>query len=67
MHDASTSSTPPEARNVAEDTQAPAETVETDPADEAGDKACWAYLVCPECGAVESEGHRPGCNLAPDE
>ncbi len=24
--------------------------------DEAGDAACWAQLVCPECGAVRSEG-----------
>ena len=32
--------------------------------DQGGDAACWANLVCPECGAMESEGHRPGCTAA---
>jgi hypothetical protein len=27
-----------------------------------GDPACWACLVCQECGAVVSEGHRAGCS-----
>ena len=32
--------------------------------DEAGDAACWANLVCPGCGAIQTEGHREGCALA---
>jgi len=31
---------------------------------EGGEAACFAHLVCPECGAVVSEGHAPGCGLA---
>jgi hypothetical protein len=40
--------------------------VETGEAGEGGDPACWACLVCQECGAVISEGHRPGCKLLKD-
>ena len=29
---------------------------------DSGDPACWACLVCEECGAVVSEGHRVGCS-----
>jgi uncharacterized protein YeaO (DUF488 family) len=35
--------------------------VESDPA---GEAVCWANLVCPECGAMETEGHREGCAVA---
>ena len=35
-----------------------------EPRSDAGDAACWANLVCPGCGAIESEGHRPGCSQA---
>jgi hypothetical protein len=31
-------------------------------AGDGGDPACWACLVCQECGAVVSEGHRAGCS-----
>jgi uncharacterized protein YeaO (DUF488 family) len=30
---------------------------------EGGEAACWAHLVCPDCGAIETEGHRAGCAL----
>jgi hypothetical protein len=29
-----------------------------------GETACWAHLVCLECGALITEGHREGCPLA---
>jgi hypothetical protein len=35
---------------------------EPEEAGEGGDPACWACLVCQECGAVISEGHRTGCS-----
>jgi hypothetical protein len=32
--------------------------------DEGGEPVCLAHLVCPDCGAVTSEGHRAGCGRA---
>jgi uncharacterized protein YeaO (DUF488 family) len=37
----------------------------TSPETETADAACWAHLVCPQCGAVVSEGHQPGCQAVP--
>ena len=31
---------------------------------EGGDPVCWAFLVCDECGAITTEGHRAGCSQA---
>jgi hypothetical protein len=41
--------------------QARREGAPDDEREEGGDPVCWAHLVCPDCGAVTSEGHRPGC------
>jgi hypothetical protein len=32
--------------------------------EEGGDPVCWAHMVCPECGAITTEGHRAGCESA---
>jgi hypothetical protein len=29
--------------------------------DAGGEPACWAHLVCPQCGAMVTEGHAAGC------
>jgi hypothetical protein len=34
--------------------------------EQGGEPACFANLVCPECGAVVTEGHVAGCAAAPD-
>ena len=36
--------------------------LQVDPEEIGGEAACYAHLVCPECGAVTTEGHRPGCS-----
>ena len=33
-----------------------------DDGEEGGDPACFAHLVCDECGAVTTEGHRADCS-----
>ena len=37
---------------------------DSDP-EEGGEPACYAHLVCPECGSVTAEGHQPGCSMDP--
>jgi len=32
--------------------------------EQGGEPACFANLVCPECGSVVTEGHAPGCAAA---
>ena len=46
------------------DPEAEASVVATGAGDQGGEAACYAHLVCPECGAVTTEGHRAGCALA---
>ena len=42
-----------------------AQVLRQDPgSDQGGDAACWAHQVCPDCGAMEAEGHREGCQRA---
>jgi hypothetical protein len=31
---------------------------------EGGESACFAHLVCEECGALDHEGHHDGCARA---
>jgi uncharacterized protein YeaO (DUF488 family) len=47
---------------LAEILRQPAESAGAEP--RGGEPACWAHLVCPDCGALETEGHRPACPLA---
>jgi uncharacterized protein YeaO (DUF488 family) len=50
-----------------------AEMLRSSPGEQAGDPdpgsggepACYAHLVCAECGSMTTEGHRPGCSLDP--
>jgi hypothetical protein len=37
---------------------------ETAAPEEGGDSVCWAHLVCANCGAITSEGHRAGRPVA---
>jgi hypothetical protein len=32
--------------------------------EQGGEPACFANLVCPECGSVVTEGHASGCAAA---
>jgi hypothetical protein len=54
----------PEQDSGPEAVVAPSTGQEEDQSERGGEAACFAYLVCPECGAVTTEGHQPGCTLA---
>jgi tellurite methyltransferase len=43
------------------DTQVGSEVGAGDTEDVGGDPACWARLICPDCGAMLPGGHRLGC------
>jgi hypothetical protein len=34
--------------------------------EQGGEPACFANLVCPECGSVVTEGHAADCAAAPE-
>lgn len=33
------------------------------PDEDGGDPACWAGLLCPECGAIRGDPHHPDCSM----
>jgi hypothetical protein len=48
-----------------DDVEVPLPVIGASPADEeGGSPVCLAQLVCEECGAVTTEGHRDRCSLA---
>jgi hypothetical protein len=47
-----------------DDVEVPVLIIAAEEAGLGGDPVCWAHLVCEECGAITSEGHRAGCSLA---
>ena len=59
------SSRSPEDKHYPLDAAGPSGSGQSEDADVAGEPACWAHLVCPSCSAVLTEGHQPGCELAP--
>ena len=64
--EAAEAASPTEAAEAAPPTEA-AEAVWDAESAAGGDPACWAHLVCQECGAVMTDGHREGCPSDPAE